>query len=287
MCYTQADASDPLGATASTSLIVQDRSGSLVVTAVTGAGGEVAGRVDTIGVTEEASQSSSFSSKELATQDMVLPPLPLPPVAVRPSAAASVGGGSSGAGSSAGSTSGEPAIAGGAEKADGKSAAEPSQASAAKQALQRGSSPQVELNAGTESADGSAVLAARSAETFSDESVDGQELLPASAGQAKGTSIDAAAEDELLGSSPDSSSRGGRSASLGAGAWSPQADREGPPGGDRGARGPWRELSGSMGKKAYEELKKRKALAYTQVPILCYTATSCTQCWSLSIMRAD
>ncbi len=251
-----AEASDPLGATASTSLIVHDGSGSLAVTAVTGAGGEVAGRVDTAGEAEAVQSSRSLSSKEPPVQDLSLLLPPLPAVAVRPSAA-SLGGGSSGAGSSAGSTAGEPASV---AKPD---TGNPLLESAAKQEAQPGSSAEAQAagpSSGREGAGGSVRLAADLAGSVSDESLDGQELLPAPGLHAKGAP---AADDEVLGSSPDSSSRGGcdRSASLGGGAWSPQADREGSPGGNRGA-GQWRELGGSVRKKYYDKYYNQVALLH-------------------------
>ena len=256
--------SDPLGATASTSLLVQDASGSLAVTATMGPTGEVSTTTLNTSAEPEESESSSLPSSKLSARDAALPP-PQPPATddSRPSAASE----SASAGSAAGNTAGESAPAAGNEQADNSTAQpQPSRMEHARP----GGLPTVatKLQATppgsvTEKGAGSADVAQHPTAPGSDESLDNQELLPRHADdQAEESNV--LGSSPSLGSSPEGWSRTGRSPSLG---WSPRADGEGSPSGERPRSGQWRELSGTMGKKYYEAFKNRNSLTYTQVAI--------------------
>lgn len=246
---------------------MQDASGSLAVTATMGPTGEVAtATVDTSAEPEESesSEPSSLPSSKLSAWGVALP-LQQPPATddSRLSAA------SESAGSSAGSTAGEPATAADSEQADNDTA-QPGP-SRMEHARPRGLAPvATHLQATprgsvTEGGAGSANVAQHPIAPPSNEPLDGQELLPSHTDDSAADS-NALGSSPPLGSSPEGWSRTGRSPSLG---WSPRADREGSPSGERPKSGQWRELGGTMGKKYYEAFKNRNSLTYTQVAILC------------------
>ncbi|BDA46238.1 probable testis-expressed protein 2 [Coccomyxa sp. Obi] len=258
---TDGSSLDPLGATASTSLVVQDASCGLAVTAITGPTGEVTATTMDTSAEPEESESSSFHSSKLRARDAALP---LQHSSAtddsRPTAASE----STSAGSSAGSTAGESAPAAGSEQADNDTAQpQPSPLEHARPgglppvATQSQAAPP---GSGTQGAAGSADVAQHPIAPRSDESLDSQELLP-SHGDDPAADSNVLGSSPPLGSSPEGWPRTGRSPSLG---WSPRADREGSPSGERPKSGQWRELGGTMGKKYYEAFKNRNSLTYTQ-----------------------
>lgn len=213
----------------------------------------------------ESSIQVSFPFSKLSAREVAVP---LPPSSAtddsRPSAASETAS----AGSSAGSTAGEVAPAAGSEPADNDTARpEPSRLEHARPgglspvATQSQAAPPGSV---TEGAAGNAGVVQHPTVPRSDDSGDSQDPVPSHID-------DSAADSSVLGSSPvlgsplQGQSRTGRSPSLG---WSPRADREGSPSGERPKSGQWRELGGTMGKKYYEAFKTRNSLTYTQVAIL-------------------
>lgn len=271
------EAADPLGATASTALIVQDASGRLAVTASVGPRAEIAGEVisaDELG----RSQSYRLSSKDLAAQEESPPQAPPLLADSRPSSAARGGGGSSSAGSLGDSPNSEVNTSGrGSYEAD--EAPEMRRALPLIQTALGGNislpQPAAEPSTPREGASkraASGSLASQPRCSGTEASLEGQELLPPASSRAD-VADGMAEEDDVAGSSPlgsstDSSGRAGRSRGSPSRTWSPHADGEGSPiGGDRQGPGSghWRELGGAVGKKYYEAFKSRNSLTYTQV----------------------